>query len=166
MVIGRMDARFTGPDSDPAGQRSTYDPSLEMLIGTFSSAVNHYIKVDLKFKEDIPYKYLNYKANMAWNWRSGINSSQGYVDLCQQLSEAIHTNRYLHVFIASGYYDLATPYFAAKYTLSHLQLEPPLDKNVKIHFYNAGHMMYIDRNSLEKLSHDVAGFYTRLREKP
>jgi carboxypeptidase C (cathepsin A) len=161
-VIGRMDSRFVGPDTDPAGQRCSYDPSLEMLTGTFASAINYYIRNDLKFtREDIPYMYLNYDAGKAWNWRSGINSSQGYVDVCHLLTEAMHINRYLRVFIASGYYDLATPYFAAKYTLSHLQLNPPLNNNITVNFYNAGHMMYINRPSLEKLSRDISLFYSQ-----
>ncbi len=160
-VVGRMDSRFTGPTTDPAGQQSTYDPSLEMLVGTFSSAINHYIRNDLKFKEDIPYRYLNYNAGRSWNWRSGMNSSQGYVDVCYMLTEAMQTNRYLRVFIASGYYDLATPYFAAKYTLSHLQLKPLLRRNSTPHVYKAGHMMYINKPSLENLSRDISLFYTQ-----
>jgi carboxypeptidase C (cathepsin A) len=158
-VIGRMDARFTGPDTDAAGEASTYDPSLEMLIGIFSSAVNYYVRNDLKFESDIPYRYLNYSVSRAWDWSTGINHGQGYLNVSQALTDAIHINNHLRVFIASGYYDLATPYFAAKYTINHLGLDKDLRDNIRIRFYNAGHMMYIDLPSLKKLTADVSLFY-------
>jgi carboxypeptidase C (cathepsin A) len=160
-VVGRMDARFTGPDKDPAGEGSGYDPSLEMLVGTFASSVNHYVRNDLDFKSDTPYKYLNYSISREWNWQSGINNSQGYVNVSQALTDALHINQYLNVFVASGYYDLATPYFAIQYTVNQLKLEKSLRDNISIHFYNAGHMMYTNRPSLIKLTEDISLFFKK-----
>ena len=68
-------------------------------------------------------------------------------------------NTELHVFVASGYYDLATPYFASDYTFTHLGLDPSLREHVTIEYYDAGHMMYINQPSLEKLQADLARFY-------
>lgn len=160
-IIGRMDARFTGPDVDTAGEISTYDPSLDSLIGIFSSAINHYIRNDLKFEDDNPYRHLNYNVSQDWDWSSAIQGGQGYVNVSQALTDAIHKNNYLKVFVASGYYDLATPYFAVKYTINHLKLGNHLRNNINISFYNAGHMMYIDLPSLQKLTADVSLFYDK-----
>jgi carboxypeptidase C (cathepsin A) len=160
-VVGRMDTRFTGPDTDAAGTSPAYDPSLEPFIGTFSSAVNHYVKNDLKFKSDLPYLYLNYRVNRTWDWASAVNHGQGYVNVSQTLTDAMNINRYLKVFIASGYYDLATPYFAARFTVDHMELEKSLLDNISFHSYDAGHMMYIDLPSLKKLTEDVSSFYKK-----
>ena len=94
-VVGRMDSRFTGPDADAAGASPAYDPSLEPFIGTFSSAVNHYIKKDLKFESDLPYLYLNNKVNRTWDWGSALHHGQGYVNVSQTLTEPMNINRYL-----------------------------------------------------------------------
>lgn len=160
-IIGRMDTRFTGPDTDATAQESSYDPSLEMLIGAFSSAINHYVRNDLKFKNDTPYRYLNYNVSRAWDWQSGIRHGQGYVNVSRILTDAVHTNRHLRVFIAAGYYDLATPYFAVKYTINQLELDKSLKSNIAMHFYNAGHMMYINKPTLKNLSTDMASFYNK-----
>ncbi len=161
-IIGRMDGRLTGPDTDTAGEAGSYDPSLDPLIGVFSSAVNHYVRNDLKFESDVPYKYINYTANRAWDWSSGVHRGQGYVDVSQKLTAAIHTNKYLKVFIASGYYDLATPYFAVKYTVNHLELDKTLRDNIVLHFYRAGHMMYTSLVTLKKFTSDIALFYKNM----
>jgi carboxypeptidase C (cathepsin A) len=67
-------------------------------------------------------------------------------------------NPFLKVFIANGYYDLATPYFAADYTVHHLDLELPLQGNVTSAYYEAGHMMYIEENSFKQMKEDLANF--------
>lgn len=159
IIIGRMDARMTMPDTDGAGDVAESDPSFERLIGAFAGTINQYVKNDLKFTEDIPYTYLNYNAGKQWDWKSGIQREQGYLSLSQSLTDAMHLNGHLKVFIASGYYDLATPYCGAKYTVNHLVLENNLKDNIHINFYHAGHMMYTDQPSLGKLFKDVSAFY-------
>jgi len=68
-------------------------------------------------------------------------------------------NQFLKVFVAAGYYDFATPFFAAEYTFRHLQLDPALTKNIRLEHYESGHMLYIHKPSLEKLTKDVETFY-------
>jgi len=161
VVIGRMDARFTGPDTDGTGEAGYYDPSLEMLIGPFSSAANHYVRNDLGFKSDTPYTYLNHTISRSWDWSAAIKGGQGYVDVSEALTDALHINNSLKVFIAAGYYDLATPYFAARYTADHLALKKELRDNISIGLYDAGHMMYIDQPSLKKFTADISSFYKK-----
>jgi carboxypeptidase C (cathepsin A) len=64
----------------------------------------------------------------------------------------------MKLFVGCGYYDLATPYFAAQYTLDHMALDPSVHGNIQLHYYEAGHMMYIDQRALAQLKHDVAAF--------
>jgi len=158
-IIGRMDARITGPDVDTAGATGTYDPSLDRLFGPFAAAANHYVRHDLGFESDVPYRYLNPKVSRHWDWSSAIHGGQGYVNVSRELSDALNRNSHLRVFIACGYYDLATPYFAARYTVNHLDIEHSLRANITMRFYEAGHMMYTRKSSLEKLTGDVARFY-------
>jgi carboxypeptidase C (cathepsin A) len=76
------------------------------------------------------------------------------------LRDAMSTNKFLRVFVANGYYDLATPYAATQYTFNHLGAELGLRPRVTMTYYDAGHMMYINKPSLEKLKQDVAKFMT------
>jgi carboxypeptidase C (cathepsin A) len=89
-----------------------------------------------------------------WNW----NTNNGYVDTSTALRTAVSKNPYLKIFVACGYYDMATPYFAAQYTLSHITLDPSLRRNFSVGYYEAGHMMYIEEKSLSRLRTDVGKF--------
>ncbi len=158
-IIGRMDARLTMPDTDGTGDGAAADPSLDRYSGLFASAVNDYLRRELNVRDDLPYWYLNGEVGRAWNWRTGIQGGQGYVDVTQQLTDAMHLNPSLRVFIATGLYDLATPYYTAVYTVNHLALDQSLEKNIILHTYPAGHMMYTERATLQQLNRDAAAFY-------
>jgi carboxypeptidase C (cathepsin A) len=90
-----------------------------------------------------------------WNY-TGHNNR--FVDVAETLRHAISINPALRVFVANGYYDLATPYFASQYTFNHLALDPALRSNIVMGYYEAGHMMYIHPPSLEKLKADLVEF--------
>jgi carboxypeptidase C (cathepsin A) len=92
-------------------------------------------------------------VNTGWEWEAGK-----YTDTSEALRSAFAKNPYLKVFIAMGYYDLATPYFATEYTLSHMDIDPSLRGNIHTVDYEAGHMMYVDAKSLKKLKADVVKF--------
>jgi carboxypeptidase C (cathepsin A) len=160
-IIGRMDARMTMPETDAAADTAGADPSLDRYSGLFASAVNDYLRRELNVRDDLPYWYLNGDVGKSWNWRLGIQGSQGYVDVSQQLTDAMHMNPALRVFIAAGLYDLATPYFAAVYTVRHLALDQSIADNISLHTYPAGHMMYTDRTTLRQLNRDAAAFYRK-----
>ncbi len=161
-VIGRMDARLTGYEADRAASASSTDPSLDMFIGPFAAAANHYVRTRLGFESHLPYIHLNDDAARTWNWQSAIHGGQGFLNVSGSLKNTLQFNPHLGVFIAAGYYDLATPYFATRYTVSHLGLPGPLHKNISCRFYDAGHMMYIDGDQRAGLSSDARRFYTRL----
>jgi len=112
------------------------------------------VRADLQFELDIPYEIIA-PLYMKWNYESYQNQ---YVNVAETLRKAISTNPYLKVFVANGFYDLATPHFATEYTFNHLGLDPSLRDNISMEYYEAGHMMYIHLPSLEKLKQDLAAF--------
>jgi carboxypeptidase C (cathepsin A) len=153
-TIGRIDARFTGIDRDAAGERPEFDPSIAAIIGPYSGMLNNYVRNDLKFDSDLPYEVLTGRVR-PWSYAPYENR---YVNVAETLRSAMTQNPFLHVFVAKGYYDLATPFFAADYTFDHLGLDPTLRGHLSGAYYEAGHMMYVHPPSLAKLKADIAQF--------
>ena len=120
--------------------------------------MNAYVQENLKFESDAFYELLNRKVNRAWDWKSGLRMKQGFVDVSPKLKDALTLNRNLRVFIASGLYDLATPFFAAEHTVNHMWLGPRRT-NVSMKTYEAGHMIYTHQDAREKLWRDAEEFY-------
>lgn len=150
-TIGRFDSRYKGIEADGVGEYSRHDASADAIFGGFAAAFNQYISKDLKWEKDEPYKVLSREV---WPWDFGKTKNE-YLNVSETLREVMTRNPRLKVFIASGYYDLATPYFATEYTVDHLGLDPSLDDHIKIHYYDGGHMMYTHRPSLIKLKQDL-----------
>jgi carboxypeptidase C (cathepsin A) len=154
-TVGRLDSRFTGIDRDSGGETFEHDPSLSAIIGPYTAAFYDYVRRELKFESDLSYEVLNFKANEQWSFAQHENR---YVEVAETLRKAMAINPHLKVFVANGYYDLATPYFATEYTFNHLSLDPSLQPNSSLGYYEAGHMMYIHEPSLAKLKQDLAAF--------
>jgi carboxypeptidase C (cathepsin A) len=154
LVIGRYDARQTGTDLDAAGESAEYDPSFTSVLGPFTATLNDYVRRELKFESDLPYEVLTGKVQ-PWDFNDARNH---YLDVAETLRRAMTHNPYLKVFVANGYYDMATPYLATRYTFDHMSLPPNLQNNVSMGYYEAGHMMYVNRPSLAALKQDLAAF--------
>ena len=154
-TIGRLDSRFTGIDRDAAGEVHEYDPSLTNTMGPYTAAFNDYVRRELQFESDLPYEILSSKVNQAWSYAEHENR---YVNVAETLRQAMTINPHLKVFVANGYFDLATPYFATEYTFNHLGLDASLRGNISMSYYEAGHMMYIHLPSLAKLKQDLVSF--------
>jgi carboxypeptidase C (cathepsin A) len=154
-TVGRLDSRFTGIDRDSGGEMFEHDPSMSAIIGPYTATFYDYVRRELGFESDLPYEVLNFKANEQWSFAQHENR---YVEVAETLRKAMAINPYLKVFVANGYYDLATPYFATEYTFNHLSLDPSLQPNISLGYYEAGHMMYIHLPSLAKLKQDLAAF--------
>jgi len=154
LTTGRLDSRFTGFDRDAAGDGTEFDPSMTAIRPPYTSAFNDYVRRELGFKSDLEYFILGGGITSPWNW----NVNNGYADTSIALNSAMRKNPYMKVFVASGYYDMATPYYATEYTLAAMNLEPALRRNISVSYYEAGHMMYIEKNSLKKLKDDAARF--------
>ena len=152
--IGRLDARFKGFDSSFVSDSPDFDASEAAIRPPYTSTFNNYVRTELGYKSDLEYYILGGGITSPWNW--GTNNN--YVDTSVALRNALAKNPYLKIFVCMGYYDMATPYFAAHYTLHHISLDPALLKNISTGYYEAGHMMYIDEKSLTKMSTDVEKF--------
>jgi len=153
-TVGRLDSRFLGIDRDALGESIQNDPSMTNIMGPYTAAFNDYVRTELKFEKDIPYEILN---GQVWPWSYAEYENQ-FVYVAETLRQAMSINPHLKVFVANGYYDLATPYFATEYTFNHLGLDETLRGNIEMNYYEAGHMMYIHLPALEALKKDLANF--------
>ncbi|HQU85146.1 MAG TPA: hypothetical protein PKY59_18545 [Pyrinomonadaceae bacterium] len=152
--VGRLDSRFLGIDRDAGSDSTNNDPSMSAIRPPYTATFNDYVRRELGYKSDSEYYILGGGISAPWNW----NTNNGYADTSISLKDAMAKNPYMKIFVACGYYDMATPFFATEYTLSAMNLDPSLRKNISTAYYEAGHMMYIEKNSLKKLHDDAAKF--------
>jgi carboxypeptidase C (cathepsin A) len=150
-ITGRLDTRYTGFNRDGNGAGAEYDPSYAAIQGPFTAALNHYVRTDLGYENDNAYEILTGRVR-PWNYGSATNR---YADVGETLRRAMTANRDLRVLVCCGYYDMATPYFAAGYTIAHMGLDPALRGNITQTNYECGHMMYIRHPDLKKLREDA-----------
>jgi carboxypeptidase C (cathepsin A) len=154
-VIGRFDARITAYSEDPAGSSPRLDPSLNLYLPLYSSTINDYLRRSLKFESDSPYELLSGRVH-PWDF-----GKEPYLNVASRLREAMIKNPSLRVLVCSGQYDLATPYLATNYTINRLAISPEMRKNITETYYPAGHMMYHDPASRERLNKTIRDFITK-----
>lgn len=157
-AAGRLDGRFKGIETDAAGERFSADPSSTAITGAFSALFNHYVRNDLKYTNENVYAISG--SVRPWPYPNE-NSRTSYSDSIEVLSESMSQNQSLQIFVANGYYDFATPYFATKYAISHMGLNSEFKDRVTMAYYQAGHMMYIREKSHQKLKEDLVKFYKK-----
>ncbi|HRY20099.1 MAG TPA: hypothetical protein P5198_01185 [Flexilinea sp.] len=154
-TVGRYDGRFIGIDRDAAGEEPEDDPAGYEINGTFAGAFNDYICRELGYKTDLPYAF----STDLWKTWSYKEYENKYVQLEEVLRKTMVRNKFMKVWVLNGYYDMATPFYASEYVFSHLQLDPVLQPNLSLTYYEAGHMMYIHKPSLEKFRKDAEFFF-------
>lgn len=152
--IGRLDTRFKGIDRDSVGERFEHDPSMSAIMGPYTATLYDYVRSDLRYESDLPYEILTPRVR-PWSYAEFEGQ---YVSVAETLRKAISVNPHLKVYVANGFFDLATPYFATDYVFHHLGLDPSLLENLRTGYYEAGHMMYIHIPSLAKLKSDLVDF--------
>ena len=154
LSVGRLDSRFTGHNFDNAGDGPDFDPSFINIDGPFTSTMNDYFERELNFKEEKAY---NIFGNVyPWNYNNVQNQ---YLNVAESLRDAMTKNTHLKVYIGSGYYDFATPYFTSNYDVAHMFLQPEMRKNLQHFYYESGHMYYIHKASMVQFKKDVDSFF-------
>lgn len=165
-VLGRYDARFEGSDADAAGENPSFDPSDTYIAGAFTAAFHAYLEKDLNYTNPDTYYTSGPHIIEDWDWKHKV---QGFVYgngtlwlpyTAGDLATAIRRNPHLLVFSANGLFDLATPFFATEYDISHMSLDPKLRGNVRFGYYPAGHMVYLNLEALKQFRGDLDQFYT------
>ena len=154
-MAGRLDSRLIGPAPVNASETGDFDPSMTDIRPPYTAMFNQYVSHDLGFKTDATYYVL---GGGIQRWDYGTQNENRYVDVSDALRSAFAKNPHMKVFVGCGYFDMATPYFAAQYTFSHMGLQPSARKNVTFQYYTAGHMFYIDVPSHKKLKGDITQF--------
>ena len=153
--VGRFDSRYLGIVENAGSSSPEFDPSLAAVRPAYTATFNQYVRAVLGYKTDTPYHILGSERMGQWDWGP---SGSGYPETGGALRDAMVKNPHMKVLVASGYYDLATPFAAVDWTLDHMKLDPSVRKNVRVETYEAGHMMYVHGPSLAKLKRDAARF--------
>jgi carboxypeptidase C (cathepsin A) len=153
-TVGRLDSRYLGVDESAVGATIEEDPSMSAIRPPYTAAFQQYVRGELDFHTDRPYHILGEGVGP---WDFGP-AGDGYPDTSAALRDALAKNPYMKIHVASGFLDLATPYFATEYTLSHMDLAPRQRENFSLSEYRAGHMMYVHGPSLKDLTENVSKF--------
>jgi carboxypeptidase C (cathepsin A) len=166
ITTGRLDTRFAGPTLDPMSKEAEYDPQSAAISSAYVSAFNDYVRASLKYGDKLTYKpEIDIEKN--WDYQhqppGATQKIPGTTNVMPDLAVAMKQNPQLKVQLNGGYYDLATPYFAAIFELRQLPLEAALQANIEMHFYTSGHMVYAHEPDLKALHANVSAFIERTK---
>jgi len=162
VTIGRLDGRYMGKEADAVADHPTLgDAASYGIDAAYTAALNHYFTTELNVEMDRPYLTSNSEINNKWRWRTtneGTYWEPAYVNVARMLGNAMRRNKDLNVLVANGYYDLITPFFDAEYTFSRNGIPK---EQVKLTYYEAGHMMYNRQQDFDKLVKDIREFLVK-----
>jgi carboxypeptidase C (cathepsin A) len=162
LTTGRLDSRYSGLTYDLLSEFAESDPQSAAVTGAFTAAFNSYVRDDLKFGQDKTYHAISEGVGNNWDWKHETGRGRGFFpgspNVEGDLVQALLANPHLQVEVENGYYDMATPFFATEYTMEHLGLPEQLQKNIRLKYYDAGHMMYLRDEDLTKLKANIVAF--------
>ena len=157
-IVGRLDARVTGPMAAHRTRDWEFDPGIEAIEAPYTMAALGYMGKELGMVTTQRYEILSMEVHKQWNWNRGDAKGNGYASTSGDLARALRRNPHLRVLVASGHYDLGTPYSASNWSLAQLDAPPEVLRRVEHHYYDAGHMMYTREADLVKLKADLAAW--------
>jgi len=165
ITTGRLDSRYQGPDYNRLSQEAEYDPQSNAISSAYTTAINQYLRTELKYGEDQTYKPSIYgETGFEWDLRHQApggpkaEEGEGGSNVMPDLATAMKANPKMKVLLAGGYYDLATPFFEGLYEMRHLPVPSSLQSNISYKYYPAGHMVYVNEGVLKQFHDDVAAF--------
>jgi carboxypeptidase C (cathepsin A) len=165
LTTGRVDTRYRGPDLDRLSEEAEYDPQSSATSATFTTAINQYLRTELKYGKDETYKPNAYsEMGSLWDFRhqpaGGPPDFGGGVstNTLPDLAFTMKTNPKMRVMLTGGYFDLATPYFEGVYEMHHLPVPQQLQRNISYKYYESGHMVYVKESVLQQFKAEVAQF--------
>ncbi|MBN1318638.1 MAG: hypothetical protein JXA42_24365, partial [Anaerolineales bacterium] len=147
------DSRYKGVEALAVTEKPEFDAASAATTPPFTATFNHYIRSELGVQTDMTYEVLSMKTNEKWGWEKGELPTTG-----ESLRAAMAKNPFMKVLVGQGYFDLATPHLATRYMLTHMNVDAELRKNVEMKTYQAGHMFYVDADSLKTFKADVDAF--------
>ncbi len=153
-VVGRLDGRFSSWDADYGQEQMSEDASYAAILGPYAAALNHYVRAELDYSNDLPYEIIS-RAVHPWSYKEFEGRA---VSVTAKLATAMRANPHLKVHVAFGYHDGATAYYASEHVLAHLAIPEELRANIESAYYPAGHMMYVHEPSRVQQSKDLADF--------
>ena len=157
LTVGRLDSRYTGIEKDSAGEAPEADPAMQNWDGPFAGAMNTYLRDELKWETDDKY--------IVWGnvrpWRQDPD-----VRVYDMLRRAMAQNPFLKVLVLEGYFDGATDYFGAQYTMSHIDPSGKVNKRIEFGLYESGHMMYLKNSALAEAKRDLTRFIQGASPEP
>ena len=155
-TVGRLDSRYTGKDYDEAGEHFDNDPAGYGIDSAYTAAANDYFTRELGVPIERPFKVLDGAPGQHWNWNlTKQRNWPAYPNVAPWIGEAMRENSDYRVYVAAGYYDFATPFFAAELTMNRNGIDP---ERVSTHYFQAGHMMYLHPPALKKLTETMRAF--------
>jgi carboxypeptidase C (cathepsin A) len=155
-IVGRLESRVTGPMGAARTREWEFDPGIDAIVGPYTMAVLAYYAGPLGVAIERRYEGLNFDVHKQWNWNRGEDKGNAYTTTTADLARALRRNPNFKVLVASGRYDLGTPYSASDWSLA--QLDVPVDVRARVthRYYDAGHMMYTREPDLRQLKTDLA----------
>jgi carboxypeptidase C (cathepsin A) len=156
-TVGRLDSRYTSYSLDRIADRPAFDATDSAIDAAFTGAGNYYLRQLLHYNTTLEYRPLDYTIIGRWDWK---HNGSLPANTAQDLASAMTFNPRMRVFVAGGYYDFATPYYAAMYTMNHLNIAPELQSNISYGFYESGHMVYLHPGSLQQFHDDLERWYS------
>ncbi|MFN2449635.1 MAG: S10 family peptidase [Candidatus Baltobacteraceae bacterium] len=162
VVFGRLDSRYTTYALHPSSNEGPpWDPTDSSIDAPYTTAINAYLRDDLKYETPLQYRANIYDIIYAhgqegWDF---VHDRHTPANVAPDLAEVMSQNPAMKVFSANGYYDFATPFFATVYTLRHLEIAAPLQQNISFGFYESGHMVYLNESALGQFKSDLSRWY-------